>query len=72
MALELVRMERPKISSVLAGTKHKPPLLTEAIYLDTETSNNYNADTGEGYTWLYQWAFRWCRETAYADHRKHR
>lgn len=65
MALELVRMERPKISSVLAGTKHKPPLLTEAIYLDTETSNNYDADTGEGYTWMYQWAFRWCRETAY-------
>ena len=64
MALELVRMETPKISSVLAGTKHKPPLLAEAIYLDTETSNNYNADTGEGFTWVYQWAFRWCRQTA--------
>ena len=64
MALELVRMTRPKVAGVLAGTKHKAPILAEAIYLDTETSNNYNADTGEGVTWIYQWAFRWCRETA--------
>ena len=62
--LELVLMNEPKIAQVLAGTKHKAPILAEAIYLDTETSNNYNADTGEGVTWIYQWAFRWCRETA--------
>lgn len=62
MSLELTIMKEPLIAPVLAGTKHKPPLLAEAIYLDTETSNNYDADTGEGFTWIYQWAFRWCRE----------
>ena len=62
--LELVLMKQPKISPVLAGTKKKAPLLSEAVYLDTETSNNYDDETGEGSTWIYQWAFRWCRETA--------
>lgn len=58
-------MEKPRIPAVLAGTKKKPPLLAEAIYLDTETSHNYNVETGEGYTWIYQWAFRWCRQAAF-------
>lgn len=60
MVIEL--MKEPRIPAVLAGTKHKKPLLAEAVYLDTETSHNYDQATGEGLTWIYQWAFRWCRQ----------
>lgn len=60
--MRIERMTNPRVSCVLAGTKKRPPLLAEAIYLDTETSNNYDPETGEGHTWIYQWAFRWCRQ----------
>ena len=61
--VEIERMEKPRRPAVLPGTKKRCPILAEAVYLDTETSHNYNPDTGEGHTWIYQWAFRWCRQT---------
>ena len=61
--VEIERMEQPRVPAVLPGTKKKRPLLAEAVYLDTETSHNYDPETGEGHTWIYQWAFRWCRQT---------
>lgn len=57
-------MKEPRKPAVLPGTKKKPPLLAEAIYLDTETSHNYNAEEHTGSTWIYQWALRWCRQLA--------
>lgn len=52
-------MDTPPLVSVLPkrGKSEKPPYLEEAIFLDTETSNNYNEETGEGIGWIYQWAF---------------
>lgn len=60
--VEIERMTEPRRPAVLPGNKKRRPILAEAIYLDTETSHDYNPDTGEGYTWVYQWAFRWCRQ----------
>lgn len=66
MRVPEVRRLTPLRCTVLAAkNKHSKPLLSEAIYLDTETSHNYDPDTGEGLGWVYQWAFRFCRETAY-------
>ena len=53
--VEIERMEKPRRPAVLPGTKKRCPILAEAVYLDTETSHNYNPDTGEGHTWIYQW-----------------
>ena len=60
--VEIERMTNPRRPAVLPGTKKRRPLLAEAVYLDTETSHNYDPNTGEGNTWIYQWAFRWCRQ----------
>lgn len=35
----------------------KPPYLSEAVFLDTETSNNYDEDRHTGCGWIYQWCF---------------
>lgn len=47
--------------------KHKPAYLSEAVYLDTETSKIIREYTTgkkkkvqEAYGWIYQWAFRFC------------
>lgn len=48
-----------------ARNKYSFPILSEAIYLDTETSHNYDDTTKTGTGWVYQWAFRFCREFAF-------
>ena len=56
----------PKIASVLPSkSKNSPMILAEAIYLDTETSHNFNEETAEGVGWIYQWCFRFCGEFAF-------
>ena len=62
--LDIQLMKEPRKPCVLSGKKKKLPILAEAFFVDTETSNNYDAETGEGDTWIYQWAGRWCREFA--------
>lgn len=60
-----VRRLTPRMASVLpAKSKNSTPILSEAIYLDTETSHNFNEDTGDGVGWVYQWCFRFCGEFA--------
>lgn len=60
--LDISIMKEPRKPCVIPGKKKKLPVLAEALYVDTETSNNYDPETGEGDTWIYQWAGRWCRE----------
>ena len=66
MRVPEVRPLTPLRCTVLAAkNKHSFPLLSEAIYLDTETSHNYDPDQATGVGWVYQWAFRFCREFAW-------
>ena len=60
--LDISIMKEPRKPCVLPGKKKKLPILAEAFFVDTETSNNYDPETGDGDTWIYQWAGRWCRE----------
>lgn len=62
LAIEM--MKKPRLPGILPGSKKKAAILAEAIYLDTETAHNYDPDTQMGCTWIYQWAFRWCRQFA--------
>lgn len=56
----------PKMASVLPPkSKKAPAILREAIYLDTETSHNYNEKDDTGCGWVYQWAFTFCGEFAW-------
>ena len=56
----------PQTPEVIEGkSKYAPCLLSEAIYLDTETSHNYDEESGEGVGWVYQWAFTFCGEMAW-------
>ena len=66
MRVPEVRKLTPLRCTVLAArNKHSFPLLSEAVYLDTETSHNYDPDAGTGCGWVYQWALRFCRETGF-------
>ena len=47
----------PIVSALPNRSKKKAPYLEEAIYLDTETSNNFDEETCTGFGWIYQWAF---------------
>lgn len=63
MRVPEIRPLTPQRCTVLAPkNKHSFPILSEAIYLDTETSHNYNDKDRSGAGWVYQWAFRFCRE----------
>lgn len=64
--MEKIKKLTPLRVGVLEGkSKYAPAILEEAIYLDTETSHNFNAETGEGNGWIYQWAFRFAGEWAW-------
>ena len=65
MGIQIEIMTEPRKPCILPGKKKKLPILAEALYVDTETSNNYDPATGEGDTWIYQWAGRWCRQFCY-------
>lgn len=66
MRVPEIRPLTPLRCTVLAQkSKYTFPLLSEAVYLDTETSHNYNDADGTGDGWVYQWAFRFCREFAW-------
>lgn len=66
MRVPEIRQLTPLRCTVLAAkSKHTFPILSEAVYLDTETSHNFDESDGSGHGWIYQWAFRFCREFAY-------
>lgn len=62
---EIQRLTPLRCTVLPARSKKAFPILSEAIYLDTETSHNFNEDDGTGTGWVYQWAFRFCREFAF-------
>lgn len=62
---EVKRLTPLQCTVLPAKSKKAFPILSEAIYLDTETSHNYNENDGTGAGWIYQWAFRFCREFAF-------
>lgn len=64
--MEKIRLLTPKVVGTLEGkSKYAPCILEEAIYLDTETSNIFDEESGEGVGWVYQWALRFAGEWAF-------
>lgn len=64
--MEKIKKLTPLTVPVLEGkSKYSPDILSEAVYLDTETSHVFDEETGTGAGWVYQWAFKFADEWAW-------
>ena len=47
----------PLVNALPRKGNKRTVYLADPVLLDTETSNNYDEETGTGCGWIYQWAF---------------